>query len=543
MKKRAILYVRVSTDEQNKGYSPADQKERLIKYCEQRDIDIVNIYHEDESGKTFNRPEWKKIIAYLKKNKNTVDELLFIKWDRFSRNIGNSYKAIDELNYYGVTPQAIEQPLNLEIPEQKIMLAMYLVTPEVDNDRRSLCIFYGIRRARKEGRWIGVCPRGYKNARDEKDRPIIIPEGGKTQKLIIRAFELFASGNYPIDDLRRQMNREGLKISRNSFWEMLRNKAYIGKVYVQPYKDEIGEWVQALHEGIIEESVFYTVQDILEGRKKKMPLKYMTVRDEFPLRGFLSCPRCGRTLTGSASKGSTTHVHYYHCSNGCKERQRAEDLNHEFNKMLFAFKINSGASELYKLTLQQVLVSNGEETKRAIHKISSEIDRQNQRLKNARMMALDGDITSQDLREMKVQIQNEIERLTVEQNRLNKKNQDFTEQINFCVYLFSNIDKHYKVSNTEVKQKIISSIFPEKLIFENKEYRTTAINEIVKLICSNDRVSTGDKTEKHTIFDVLSRKVETEGFEPSIHLRVYKLSRLARSTTLTSLLKRITKIR
>jgi hypothetical protein len=35
---------------------------------------------------------------------------------------------------------------------------------------------------------------------------------------------------------------------------------------------------------------------------------------------------------------------------------------------------------------------------------------------------------------------------------------------------------------------------------------------------------------------VLCFNAETEGFEPSIHLRVYKLSRLARSTTLTSLL-------
>ena len=43
------------------------------------------------------------------------------------------------------------------------------------------------------------------------------------------------------------------------------------------------------------------------------------------------------------------------------------------------------------------------------------------------------------------------------------------------------------------------------------------------------------KTKKPIKNDGLSLLAETEGFEPSIQLPVYKLSRLARSTTLTSL--------
>ena len=44
------------------------------------------------------------------------------------------------------------------------------------------------------------------------------------------------------------------------------------------------------------------------------------------------------------------------------------------------------------------------------------------------------------------------------------------------------------------------------------------------------------KTKKPIKYDGLSLLAETEGFEPSIQLPVYKLSRLARSTTLTGLL-------
>ena len=40
---------------------------------------------------------------------------------------------INQLNKLGVEPQAIEQPLDLNIPENKIMLAFYLAAPEVEN--------------------------------------------------------------------------------------------------------------------------------------------------------------------------------------------------------------------------------------------------------------------------------------------------------------------------------------------------------------------------------------------------------------------------
>ena len=126
MKTRAILYIRVSTDEQTNGYSPADQEERLIKHCQKNDIEIVSISHEDESAKDFlHRPEWQNILLFLKKNKNSVDIILFAKWDRFSRNVAEAYITIRELKKYNVEPQAMEQPLDFSIPESKIMLAVY----------------------------------------------------------------------------------------------------------------------------------------------------------------------------------------------------------------------------------------------------------------------------------------------------------------------------------------------------------------------------------------------------------------------------------
>lgn len=514
MKQKAILYTRVSTDEQNDGYSPADQKERLIQYCDKQGIEIVAFYHDDESGKTFNRPEWLNIMSFIKKNRGAVDLLLFIKWDRFSRNVAEAYIAIRDLKKYEIEAQAIEQPLDFEIPESKIMLAFYLAAPEVDNDRRALNIFHGIRRGKKEGRWLGGCPRGYRNARDENNRPIVIPEGGRKEELVKEAFALFATGMYPIEVLRRKMNNEGLKVSRQAFWLLLRNKCYLGMVNVPAYKDEPSVWVQGQHKAIIDEQTFYKVQDVLTGRKKNVPCKNLKLRDELPLRGFMTCPRCGRTMTGSASTGQQgTKFFYYHCSNGCKERQKAQEANEAFLKYLHSFKANPEVLELYGNILKQSLKENNNSVKLEMLDVTKSIEKQKQRLQNARALMLDGEITPDDYRGMKNEIESSLHGLTVKQMLLKGGNENYDAQIDLCINLMKDIDSIYKKANTEGKQRIIGSIFPERLIYEEKQYRTTKLNRVVSLICNNSKPLKGGKKRKHTFLDVLSKGVVSPRIE------------------------------
>src|ERR1700722_15633130 len=136
------LYIRVSTDEQaDRGYSQRDQEERLRKYCDHNQLAIRRVIYEDHSAKTFERPEWKKLLLDLKRHKGQIDLILFTKWDRFSRNTADAYQMIGILKKLKIEPQAIEQPLDMRVPESKIMLAVYLVTPEVENDRRGMNVF------------------------------------------------------------------------------------------------------------------------------------------------------------------------------------------------------------------------------------------------------------------------------------------------------------------------------------------------------------------------------------------------------------------
>src|ERR1700722_12989519 len=197
----ADLYIRVSTDEQaDKGYSQRDQEERLRRYCELQKITIRKVIREDHSAKTFNRPEWTKLLADLRKRRGQIDSVLFTKWDRFSRNAGDAYQMISTLRKLGIEPQAIEQPLDLAIPENKMMLAFYLAAPEVENDRRALNVIHGMRRARKEGRYMGLAPIGYTNKTDEAGRKFIARE--EPQAGILRwAFNQIAEGVYNTEQI------------------------------------------------------------------------------------------------------------------------------------------------------------------------------------------------------------------------------------------------------------------------------------------------------------------------------------------------------
>ncbi|MCX6180546.1 MAG: recombinase family protein [Bacteroidetes bacterium] len=515
MKIRAIPYTRVSTDEQNNGYSPKDQKVRLEQYCEKNNIEVVKMFHDDESGKTFDRPEWKNIMELIKKERGMIDLLLFIKWDRFSRNVAEAYITINSLKKYGVEPQAIEQPLDFEIPEQKIMLAIYLAAPEVDNDRRALNIFHGIRRAKKDGRWLGACLRGYKNVRDNTGRPTIAAEGGKQEQLVKCAFNEFATGVYNIEELRKKLLKEGLNCNRNSFWKLLRNKGYIGKVLVPAYKDEPAKWVEGVHEKLIEDHVFYQVQDVLEGRRKKFPARYLSIREELPLRGHLICPSCNKILTGSSSKGkSGNKFPYYHCGKGCKYRQPARKLNQEFEELLKVLSEEKDDIDVYGKIMKDTVNADTKQTRADLRKVLESIEKIRLRLKNAQTLTLDGDLEASEYKKLKIELGEQLEKLEAEEIGIKQKIKNYESQIEVCIYLMKNIDELYQLGDIEKKHSVVSSIFPEKLIFENKKCRTPSVNEAVLLLCANSKAFKWDKKRKHPKIEVLSHGVASERFEP-----------------------------
>ena len=61
-----IIYARVSTDEQAKGFSLDYQIEVMNKFCDMKGFNIIKTFKEDESAKDFGgRPEWTNLRAYI----------------------------------------------------------------------------------------------------------------------------------------------------------------------------------------------------------------------------------------------------------------------------------------------------------------------------------------------------------------------------------------------------------------------------------------------------------------------------------------------
>lgn len=504
--KKAILYIRVSTDEQaEKGYSLLHQEDRLKQYCQFQNIEVVDIYKDDHSAKTFERPQFKKLLSYLYKNRGAIDVLLFLKWDRFSRNAGDAYGMIKELTKLNVEPQAIEQPLDLSIPENKMMLAFYLAAPEVENDRRSLNIIAGMRRAAKDGRHVHKAPFGYTNARNEHNRKVIIPN--KDAQIIQWSFEEIAKGLTPVVDVWMMAKQKGLKCSKNQFWYILRSPVYYGKIFVPAYKNEEAVIVNGQHEAIISEILFDDVQDVLDGRKRNVPSKN-TAKEELPLRGFLQCKKCGCRLSGSASKGKGGRYFYYHCTKGCNERFRSDLANNKIAEELEQISSIDEAAELLGMILKSHYNKDLISSKNKATQLEAEIAKSKERLKKAQQLLIDGVIETEDYNDIKAQHQTTISQINKNRWELKDTEQNIDVYVDFTIDLFRNLSDLFRTSDLAGQQQVLSLLYPEKLIFENNAFRTPKMNEALALISSTDKGFEKEKTGLKEDFSYQSGLVE-----------------------------------
>jgi site-specific DNA recombinase len=521
--KKAILYIRVSTDEQaERGHSLAYQEEKLKLYCQLKGIEVMAMFKEDHSAKSFERPQIKSLLTYLRKNRGLIDTMLFIKWDRFSRNAGDAYAMIKTLHKLGVEPYATEQPLDLTVPKNKTMLALYLTIPEVENDRRSLNVNSGMRRARREGRFLGVAPVGYLNKRDANNKPVLMLDPIQAP-LVKRGFEEALKCIKPIFTIFQELKAEGFKCSKSNFWRVLTNPIYYGGVEIPAFRDEKYEVVKGIHEPIITKEMFDTINDILYNKKRVVPVNNLR-REKYPLRGNLKCNECAGLLT--ASKATNRHgsvYHYYHCqTNGCKVRFKAEVANAELLELLKRIKPSKADLKVFQKESNLVFAQNEQDKKQKLGNVESAISKAEERLKNAQNLLLDGTISGEDYKGIKANIETEINELKKSTLTFATYDNELTRYIQHATQTFENLDSAYVSANLEIKSRLLGWIFPKKIELGNSDYPTLFINPVLTLIspaakglAENKNGISEDKLQK-------SHPVIPLGLEPRAHtLKVY----------------------
>ena len=485
--KKAVIMCRVSTDEQaQKGYSLSVQLESMTRYCKHNDIEILKIYKEDHSAKNFNRPEFKRFLQFAKEHRGEIDYLLITTWDRFSRNLSDSLLMLEKLKKIGIEPLAIEQPIDLSIPENKAMLAMFLVMPEIDNDRRSIKVRGGIRGALKAGRWPRHAPKGYKNTRDEENKPIIVPN--KDAKHINYIYESFDQGNSQASIIK-DLKGHGIEVSRNNISKILRNTVYIGKVLVPASEDEEEMLIEGLHEAIIPKDLFYGVQDILSGNKRNRNRpKFHKGNKELFLRGNLQCSKCGKPITGSLSRSSTGKRYpYYHC-NHCKKERFSSGTIHTVMEAIFSgLHFKSEVKQLFDTILSDQLNQTEPDRITSKKELQKEIGKQAERIVKLQDMLIDGTLEKSDYQTMKTRYQDELNHLTLELNDMEESSTELQSRLEKGLNLIYQFKATFIKADTRTKQQLVRSIFPENFGFDGKNCRTTRINEVVRLMLVADK--------------------------------------------------------
>jgi site-specific DNA recombinase len=480
--KSAYLYVRVSTDEQKrKGYSLPEQEDRLQKYCELNDIKVKGIYREDYSAKSFNRPEWKKLLTTIKEGSSKEEKnILFIKWDRFSRNIEYAYEMIGILRKYNSDAMAIDQPIDFTVPESTVMLAVYLSIPEAENSRRAMNTSNGIRRAKLLGRYPGKAPLGFINSTGLDGKKYILPLQPDAN-IIKWSFKQLEKRFFKIGDVRKMACAKGLVCSKLNFSKVIRNPVYCGLIPLSS-KDEHPELIKGVHEPIVSESLFYKVQDIIN-TKSKVPCKSNELNSIFVLKGFLICPDCGRKLRGSSSKGRTKKYSYYHCSGGCKTRISTEQLNNNYSNKLKQLQLSDNANELLQYILEEVNVST--EKRKCIDErklLMKGLESQQLLISRARRLFVTNKLKFEDFREVKKECQLTGEKFGMALTTNSAKLRRFDQEFKIQEKTIKNIFERYSDIDIADKKLITTMIPPTNIDFRTGDLSVKLNSALAKVL-------------------------------------------------------------
>lgn len=485
--KKAILYRRVSTtDQKDYGNSLNNQKNRLYEFCNNHNISAINDFEEDYSAKNFVRPTFNKLLEYATKNKNNIDFLFVQKWDRFSRELSEALNMIKVFKSLNIEINSTEQWIDHSNPNHKMMLYLYLGIPEVDNLIRSERTIEGMRSNLKEGRWVYMQPKGYMSGKDIYGKVLMKPNP-KIAPLITDLFNVFSSGNYSQNELLNLSKYKPLKLTRSNISRLLKQIAYAGKIIIPEYKDESETIVDALHKPLISLEIYNQVQILLD-KKSRFKNKPSKQNEYLPLRGHLRCHKCGSNLTGSGSKSKTGAKHYYyHCNprKGCNERFKVKSAHSALTEYLKDLKPNEEVCNLLELILKEKF-ENSEISKNNLLK-NKKLEITNLKkgkdilLKKLMKDTIDDDTYKEAIKK----INTDLEKHNIEIDQLKNQDKNAVEFIRFGIYLFKNLNSFFEKAIVSTKQKLLSSILSEKLVFEGSKYRTPELNKGFKFIYQN----------------------------------------------------------
>ena len=481
-----ILYCRVSTDEQADGCSLDMQERYLRAYCDNHHYNIIGEekpYREDYSAKHYDlrRPKMKQLYDYCRKHRNEVDKVLFLRWDRYSRNVEFAFaykrKFYDEL---GIEINAIESPIDFKSTEWSMLLSMYCGAAHTEDEKISRRTRDGIHGTLLNGKCSNKAPRGYINKRDEKGEAYVDIDEPEA-RTIRQVFQEVAKGVEAPNNIRRRLCPN---IQKDAFYRMLRNIFYLGLIRVPAYMDDPEQIVKGLHDAIIDEDTFDKVQDILNGKRKHGPKLSKAIDPDLYLRKYIVCPICGYSLTGATSKGAAGgRYKYYNCCHDGKHLRRPADyVNDKFADWVGGLKPNKEVLDLYTEVLQDLRGEHKQDVQREVETLRKEIEKVKERLTKADELFLEGNLKDENYNRITENCERQIQELEGRIDLLQSDTKGLKDKIDYSVNIIANLRNFMMDAPVKVKCKILSSMFPQKIEFDGEKYRTQSYNQVLDLI-------------------------------------------------------------
>lgn len=307
--KKAVIYIRVSSEEQVENFSLQTQEDICRRDAKYKGLEVVEVFREEgKSAKTIlGRPELLRMLDFCRKNKKEIKAIFVYRLDRLSRQTSDFLALRQRFYAMNIALISASEPTG-NSPTEKLLETVLASFAQHDNDVRSERTKNGMRTKFLLGLVTNHTPLGYIN---QKGYALKDP---KTFDRYKKAWDLMATGTKSLREMKEIMQSWGLPVAgAQTVHHMFRNKFYMGVLTSKSYPEE----VKGQHIPMVTTEQFYKVQAILEGRNhnpSKMP-KYTRDHKDFPLRRMVCCNKCGTPFTGAWSK---YHQYaYYFCRKRC----------------------------------------------------------------------------------------------------------------------------------------------------------------------------------------------------------------------------------
>ncbi len=415
----AVLYTRVSSDEQRRsGFSLDYQEKQGREYAEKNNLKIVKVYTESFSAKKPGRPVFNEMMSFVHKNK--IRHLIFLKSDRASRNGVDSAALVymAERDIFNI--HLIQDGLCLNRNSRPTDFLIFEINNTFANfypRNLSVEVTTKLMEKAEQGFYPAQAPIGYKGKRVHRRSYLQIdPE---KSPFIKRIFELYSTGEYSYKTLAAKMRAEGFTISptvkcgKSNIELILNNPIYMGDFV---YKGK--RYYNAKHEPIVSRELFALCQNIIKNRTRGKASKH-----DFVFSNLLKCSKCGCYMVGEIKKEKYI---YYHCTGNkggnCKRGSyvREEIIERKILDVLNSIHLSDEVIELAKKSFKNELKNQNLYNEERLISIDAETKKLKDRAEKLFNLYLDGKV-KEDLYERKsAEIESHLDDLILARSAVTK---------------------------------------------------------------------------------------------------------------------------